>query len=441
MDLSTTLIWNDVSKILYTNTEPYVVDYSVVISTVDKDISIGLIDLLAVQSNYLTAIGDYIVLRFHMGLGTFTTDVYPFRDNLEVTLTKKVTYNKKKIKTVTRYKAIILNYDNILDGTNHDNVPKDVADVHNLATIDLQLMDTLVEVLRTIQVSGVYVNLSNKDALLTVYSNESKKISIDGKKGLDAITIAPPDNTKVYDHIVLPSELHLLDLSTFLQKKNHGVYRGGIGTYLLQHDGKRSCFIYPLYNFESYKKPVPKLTVYAIPTNRFNLSKSTWLVDNTNLSIVVGEDGESSNPGETDYMNSGVGFRMADAGSFMKKPVKMTKDGPVASRSHLNYEIINKDRTDGVNYAPYVKAHSTPYENYSKVIEREGYPVTIYWKDSNSDLIYPGMPCKYIFMKMGTIYSTMGQVVYKEALQSREGDVTTRLVLFIRRVDFSTKAI
>jgi len=439
VNIEKTLLWNDISKILYHSNEQFTIDYDITVSTVDIDFKVSYLELLAVQSDYLKAIGDYTVLKFTMGLGSFIDSIYPYRDNIEVTIHKRYKHDGKKVLIVSKYKAIILNYDKVLDGTIVDNISSDSIDSENTISLELQLLDRLLEVMKTIQVSGIYSDMTNTNMMLSLFDTESKELSIDGKKGLENITIVKGDNTTSHKHIVIPSALHLINLPTYLQNKNHGVYRGDIGTYITVHNKKRSCFIYPLYSFDGYGKPVPKITIYSIPSNKFNLIESTWLVDGDNLSIVVGGNTVANNIGDSDYMNNGVGFRMPDANAIMKKPVEMTENGPVAKRRNLNYELVNKDRRDGVNYAPYAKPGSSPYKEYSKVLIRSGYTVSMTWRNGNADLIYPGMPCKYIFLRNGSIVSTTGQVIYKEDIQNREGIPHVRLVIFVKQLVFKPK--
>jgi hypothetical protein len=111
---------------------------------------------------------------------------------------------------------------------------------------------------------------------------------------------------------------------------------------------------------------------------------------------------------------------MADARAFMKKPVGIAAEGPMALRSNLNTEVAAESRKDGLNYAPGVPASSNPFKHYSRINARNIAQIDVVWENADPELIYPGMPCKYVFLDEGRpveLNGTVGQVQAVTQLQ------------------------
>ena len=120
-------------------------------------------------------------------------------------------------------------------------------------------------------------------------------------------------------------------------------------------------------------------------------------------------------------MNEGSGYRMPDARAYMKKPVKITENGPQASRAELNHEVIIKERSDGLNYAPVAQGgpSSNPFIERSKILQRSMAQIDLVWENSDPMLIYPGMPCKYIYLSQGKAISLKGTILFVHSFAAK----------------------
>ncbi len=115
-------------------------------------------------------------------------------------------------------------------------------------------------------------------------------------------------------------------------------------------------------------------------------------------------------------MNKGVGFRMADAKAFMNKPIIINENGPIADRSRLNYETAITDRKDNLNYAPKMGISNNPFHEYSKVVLSSLAQIDLVWENSDYTLLYPGMPCKYVFMDREKMVELKGVIIFSHTL-------------------------
>jgi hypothetical protein len=85
------------------------------------------------------------------------------------------------------------------------------------------------------------------------------------------------------------------------------------------------------------------------------------------------------------------------------------------------------DRKDGLNYAPVIAENitSNPFREYSKVMARYVARLDLEWENSDFSLLYPGMPCKYVFLQKDKIVELKGIIVFVHGLISLQGSKGT----------------
>jgi hypothetical protein len=137
---------------------------------------------------------------------------------------------------------------------------------------------------------------------------------------------------------------------------------------------------------------------------------------------------------------------MTDARAIAKKPVEMTKDGPIAHRSTLNHEVTTLDRPDGANYAPMASRpiSANPFLQTSQVLQRRGARVDCTWINANPNLLYPGMPCQFVFLTpTNETTSVDGVLLFAHSYVSLQGvgfsatayTTTTQVTLFVENME------
>jgi hypothetical protein len=436
MELEDLPIWADVKPIISRPGINVRVDYTGQINTIEEDIDVKLIETVDVLKDYGNNLGDYIVIQLRIPFGQYQKKIHKYRHNLEFTLTKKIIVGAEIDTYISRYKLVIMNSDNTVDGSILDYMNEDELNHKGFFLMKCQLINRGLEVLRVKTTGGIYRNKQTKDIILGIVDREAKKIQIDGKSILDKIDITEPANTKENQHIIIPHGTRVLDMPNYLQRNSYGIYPGGLGTYIQEYKRENVCFIYPLFDFNKYNKPIPKLIVYGMPTSRYEMVETTWMIDGDLAKIVVGESTKLENDDEKDYMDKGSGFRLPDAQAYMKKPVEMTKDGPKANRKRLAYEIAIKDRTDGINYASLDEPSNNPFLKYEQILRRSGNMLTFTWRYSNDEIIYPGMPCKYVFVKGKDIYELNGTIQQIHTVVSVDKISSSIVHVFVERKQY-----
>lgn len=420
--IESTALWADIKDVMNAKVNPTRFDYRGLLHTEKEDLTILKIVAIDIVRDYVNAVGDLIHIEFKMPLGEYMIRLYPFRTNLEVTLKRTaLTDNNAKIDgskiITTRYKAVFLTEENPnLTGKEHEQ--HDIATLNNaeIVTVKLQLLNRSLEFLRIRMAQGVFRNVTQKQLIHTVLGGESSKVLIDGKPAIDGMNIVEPDNQEVRKNTIIPSSTVITSIPSYLQEKSGGVYSTGIGTYLQFFNKRLLWFIYPTWNTKRFvKSKDDSIIFYALPEGRFQGLDRTYFKNASIVKALITGKRRYTDSADIDYMNQGSGFRMADAKAFMKKPVAITENGPMAKRLNLNTEVAAESRKDGMNYAPRVSSSSNPFKEYSRINGRNIAQIDVVWENCDPELIYPGMPCKYVFLDEGRTVELNGTVGHVQA--------------------------
>lgn len=430
LQIEQTPLWADIRDIINSGKKKTKHELKGMFHTEKEDVPILKITSIDTVRDYAKNVGDHVQLEFRLPLGEYVYRLYPFRTNLEVTIKKIILEEtgssaQKNSKIVTeRYKAIFIPGQNpSVNGGDLELHDIEALNKRDIVNVKLQLLDRSLETLRIKTISGAFKQVTPKQLLHNVIAGESAKILVDGKTAVDGIDIVEPNNLDVKQHIIIPQGTNITSIATYLQEKQGGLYSGGVGNYLQRYNGKKLWFVYPLFDVGRFKNPVGKAIIYAIPKERLQGADRTFKKDGSILHVLATSDKKYQDSADTDSMNFGNGFRMADARSYMKKPIEITKDGPKAKRVGLNHEVAVSARSDGLNYAPVSSsgASSNPYKEYAKVLARNVARTDFIWESADPDLIYPGMPCQYIFLHKNKPVKLEGVVLFVHALTQLQG--------------------
>lgn len=402
-----TPLWLEIKTVINSGKKPVKYTYKGMLHTEKEDNPILRISSIDIQRDYVNNIGDRIVIEFKMALGDYVSRLYPFRANLEFSLKKILLHESGGYRDsesdiyIEKYKAVFLPEENPhVAATGLEMYDTSTLNNVDLVTVKLDLLNRSLEPLRIKMVSGVFRNVTQKQIIHSLMMGESNKVKVEGKPAIDGISIVEPNNTKVNPHVVINSGLRLTNLPSYLQDSMNGVYTAGIGTYLQTFNKQKLWFVYPLFNTTRFDENVDKVIFYSLPAERLAGIDRTYNKDGSVTKILVTASRKYKDNADNDHINYGVGFKMSNASSFMKKPVELTENGPVGSRTKLNYEVANQERKDGLNFTPVADnaISSNPFTEYSKVLARNVARIDLVWENADPDMIYPGMPCKYIFL-------------------------------------------
>jgi hypothetical protein len=430
LSIENTSIWMDIKSVFESNKKPIIFNITGILHTEKENIPILKISTLDIVRDYASNISDTIFIEFKIPLGDYVNRFYPHRSNLELTIKKEQltesggVREKNTIISVEKFKAVFLNKENPdLEGSDLSHYSTAELNLRDILEVKLQLLNRSIEPLRIKTVSGIFRNVTQKQLIYNIMSGESNKVLIEGKPSIDGVDIVEPDNKVQLNNVIIKSGTNLSSIPTYLQNNSGGVYNASIGTYLQTFNSKKYWFIYPLYNTNRFNNNVEKIIFYSVVGNRLKGIDKTYNKEGLTTKILVTGNKRFRDNTDTESMNEGIGFKVSNAKAFMKKPVHLTKDGPKGARVNLNYEVINKERKDGLNYAPVSSNNitSNPYTEYSKVNSRTVTQIDLIWENANSDIIYPGMPCMYVYLENNKPIQLKGVILFVHSFTSLQG--------------------
>ena len=412
INVQSSVLSQDIMDIKKKHPDTYNPEYrvSVKLHTEEKDLDhTDLVSMagMVVVRDYTNNIADYIEVSLSIPLGTFLFDVYPYLDNIEVTLhNEKQLYKDKKPYIVTeRYKAVYLAEKN---SSIPVNITQSKATLNDRppSVIVLQLLDRSSETIRIKTTQGNFhkvINPNNKDMspkafLKSVIAEETNKILIENNPSLDSIDIEEPSTKEEIKSLVIPSNTRIIELAEVLQNKSVGLYNAGVGSYI-QRFGKdvytfeKSLFVYSLYDPKKYKDSEYKLIFYSPIVNSHSTEGTTYTYEDKILRILPHSISNILDNKETKVMSTGSGFRTSNANSYMKKPIEITESGPVFKRNQLNTEVAFGGRKDGLNFAPRKSVSGNIFKHTSEILKNQGTYINVTVTNLDIDFIKPGHPC------------------------------------------------
>jgi len=421
-------LWPEVQSIISGPSKKILYDYKGTLHTEKEDLAIWDFNSIEVVRDYLNNIGETATVVFRMGMGDYVNRLFPYRQNLEFTIKRTALEEggsnraKDEPVQVMRYKAIFNTSRNPpVGGSELETYHAEDLNVSDMVEIHLELVDRALEPLRIKTTGGAFANVKPGDLIRSLLAGESSKVLVDGKPAAQGMDLVEPDNKEPIPNAIIPHGLKVTSVPTFIQHQLSGVYNRGIGTYFQTYEGKKLWFVYPTYDTERFDGKDKKMVFYAVPQEKLPQLDKSYMKEGNVIKVAVTAQRRYTDSAELDYMNEGSGYRMPDARAYMKKPVKITENGPQASRAELNHEVIIKERSDGLNYAPIAQGgpSSNPFVERSKVIQRSMAQIDLVWENSDPLLIYPGMPCKYIYLSQGKAISLKGTILFVHSFSAK----------------------
>lgn len=425
MSFEDTPVWAEVQEIVEQATKRVDYNYLGTLHTEVEDFAVWDLQSVEILRNYLTDIGESGRIVFKMGAGDYVKRFYPYRENLEFTLRRHssgIDPNEKSNVQVTRYKAIFNPANNPpIGGSEAENFDAEMMNIADMVDVHLELVDRSIEALRIKTTSSVYRNVEPERLIRGIMVGECMKVLIDGKPSIERFDMVPPDNKEPIPNAVFPDGTLMTSVPTFVQHKLTGVYNRGIGTYFQIYEGKKTLFVYPTYDTERFEGKEKRAIFYFVPQEKLPQLDRSYRLDGSILKIAVTAQRRYTDTAELGMMNEGSGYRVPEARSMMRKPVIVTEDGPKASRVHLNHEVAIKERSDGLNYLPVSKAGPTanPYAYRSEVLSRSLGQMDLVWENADPSLIYPGMPCKCVYLVEEKPTSVKGTILFAHIFATR----------------------
>lgn len=377
------------------NPSKAILPYTVTLHTKENDIVIERLVSIELLRDYNENIGDYILITFQMVAGEFMELVQPYHDNLEMTLQSK---------TTTRYKLLLRNNREGMESSMLSRFDREELNKLSILNIEGQLVLRELEGLRNTFVDGIYRTVTVKELIEGLYFDSASKVILEGTPLDINIDVVEPNNDITLQNHIIPTGISVLDLASYLQSVSPGVYNGAIGTYIQKYlynedsEDKFTVFVYPLYSAQLYtESSKPKVIFYFSNTHILNLVERTYSIEDDVIKIIVGTEVENFDNTNVDISSKGESIIATTPENILNRNIEIGEEDITYDKTKQLKGISLKKRSDGYVKSRMVINESNLYYQRSKLIRDTMIVYRIPWRYSNPDLIYPGMPCCYIF--------------------------------------------
>ena len=387
--------------------DPRVFDYIVILHTVDNDYEIHLKEYIDVTKDFNSNISDVITTSFMFPMGDYVHEIYPNRNNLELSIIKV----KRNKTSVIRGKFIMTNNQQGLENSAYTKMSQEEANQASKIRIKGQLVIPQVEALRTVIITGIYNYSTVKQCMLAAFKEATNNFKINNLSEDINIDLIEPNNQRTYRHIKLQPNINIFDLPSFLQNTDYGVYNANIGTYFNVFEDKPLLFIYPLYDYTLFNKRKKKVMLYGSYEDKYDNIESTFVVDSDIVKIVASKI-KITNMGDSNLIDKGNNIVRTNA-NILAQPNYNT----ITNEDYVNdsepYVIKKqyKQPEDGTLKSIYTDSNDNEYRTKSSMIRANTIFIQVTWRFCEDDMIYPGMPIMFIYEKSDTeVIKYTGQI-------------------------------
>lgn len=368
------------------------------------------------RRNYMDAYAEELIVEMVFSAGTYAAEIYPYKNNLEVTLVKQpMSETGDQIDASQKpqseaYTATILDTGNpMVEQSGFNAATKYNMDLTSQVTVHFQLVDKALDQMRMIDVGQVFRGASVDDAIKTILTLASSTTTVNGQRTVQGVTMQKSANPHARQHVVIPHGVKLVDAAKYIQKHAGGVYNAGMGCFLQGNQ----WHVYSALDTSKFNTSQNTLTVVNLPQNKYTNVERTYRQAGGQLVVLATGNVKFRDPSNQHQLNLGNGIRFSDANKFMGAFTVNGDNKALASRGDNNNEFIGLQRPDGNNN---VHRSSNPInanslEEYSKLARAMGSVIQMEWQHSSPELITPGLPTQIHYLGQDGIQTITGVVV------------------------------
>lgn len=404
-----TLMKEEYDKIV--NGEQFIIKYDIkcTIHAPAEDIEAFFVMDFSLLRDYVNNFSDVLSITAVFGSGTITHRIMPYSKELEATVILRPLVNMpdyvdsqtSKIKEY-RFKAIL--YENgvkAIESNVLSDVSKKQRDIEDISAIKMQLVNPLQEQLRAKTFGGSIrdaVPLLSIRALLTKYS---KMPAIEEQFRVKGVDIVPGYDTKVRDHIIIPHLTPVIRVPMLIDEIVGGIYPTGFQYYLQRN----FWYIFSPFDVKAFEKSDYTLTVINMTKDKLAQLEKTFRITPTQIILLSTGEVRFDRLSERREINDSTGTRFIEATNVLGefKPdtgYGITGDNKLIISRAKNTNTFAASSEQSTTFAKESNLRITTkrlYE-YSKLAYRKGAMLQFVWENSADDLIYPGMPIRFIYM-------------------------------------------
>lgn len=449
MELRESPLWQEIKSIAFDSKEPPAIfAWRAEFLANKKKIVPFKVVSMEIFRDFRGAYGDEIILECMIPAGDFVYDIYPYRQDLLVNLTKQgaqrstdTAAGEPDIEAQELRATLMDDYSVTVEGLLNVAHSKQALNTVDILTVKFQLLDKALERVRLHDCGGLFRDTKVSDVLQYILTSISNELDLDETNVIKGVEMVDSPNVDPYKHIVIPHGTKFPDVPVFLQKKVGGLYPTGMGLYLF----KQHWYVYPLYDLTRFDNTTKTLTLINVPTNQLPHVERTFRTTANQVIALVTGDVKHSDKSEAAMLNQGNGVRYLDARRVIDgfADTSQGENKATVMRAENNNEFVTEQRESGLNNVVTSNAGVTAnkFGELSKLASRAGAQLQCLWQNSDMSLVYPGMPVKYMYIKDDRIHELKGVVLgaqhyvqtYGKGITESRHICETALHLFVER--------
>lgn len=448
MEVLDTIIIREITEISQTSQVSIAHGWTVLVKANGKEIKALYVNSLALSRLYTMNFADELMIDVAFVNSDFEQDIVPYKDQLEVTLIKtpystniqgSVDPNKQTVTNVYKGQLVTGGSSSTVAGDSPLAINKAGASKFAISTVRIQLINPVIDTIRKLTFGTVFRQVKALDAIRWVLTKVARPTTADESVNIRGVQVLMESVDEKREHIVVPHLTPIIEVPNAIHQNVGGIYPTGFHYYLQN----RIWYVYPLYDHQRFGKEQRSLTVMKIPANRMPSMEKTFRWTDSQVIILTTRETKHVDMSEAAQLNEGNGTRFADASQMMEM-YKVGGNKAIADAKGLVTEVVADPRADKSDMVMAGTQRITDKWNieYSELARKSGSVIQTIWENAHVELLYPGMPVKYIFMD-GNVAKEMTGVLH--AVETMETPTTVNiadrrfqtnalLTLFVQRV-------
>lgn len=396
--------------------------------------------------DYADAEGDDVRVEIALKRGELNHRVIPYKQNLQMTLQRKPTVETtgradvdREI-SVFRMRALLLTEGDPTIETNTEELSDErVSDHTGMVRAKFQLLNLSLEQLRLKTTGAPFRKMVPAKALRFLMGKMAKSIDVPDPARIRGIDLVPPDNTKPRNHIFIPHGTKVMELPSWVQRHGGGIYNSGIGFYIQG----QFWYVFPEFALNRFSKTPKTLTVINVPEDKYPGLDRTYMKESGKLIVLSTSKVTFKDDSEKLQLNEGNGVRYVNSDTSFEGLVSVADNKAVMTKSDRAAEYFIQRREDEQQAAFFSPERMTSNHQYqaSLLARRKGSHLVVDWEHSDMELLYPGMPARFMYHRENEVKTLEGALISahtyiysnEKGPKVKKHNSVTRMVLFVAK--------
>ncbi len=390
---------------------PREIKVKAIIHTGEKDLVPVKVVRFDISSNYEYFYKDEMSVTVSMMKGDLIFDVGPYQDDLRITIIEERYENGLYIPVDTMYRAYLLQ--EVPKRMQSSNSPtmnsQEAANLSELTVVGFSLEPVVMEYIDNSFTGTIVKSVAPFRVLNTLFANAIDSIVVSDEERIKSIDMYAPSNLIPMSQMVIPDQTPIVELPDLLQNKLGGIYSTGLGFFIQN----KVVYFWPLYDTERESVNSKRLQIIIAPTKHYKTVENTLLVENDVVTVLGVGPLHITDDTLGEINDEGDSVRFLDARKALSGMGKAVDNRFIANRAEANTEISAIKTGSGIVRARQSKARVTSnlFVQTSKMSRRNGVKVSLAWRNSDRNLLIPGMPTTILYNVDGLVKEATGTLL------------------------------